>query len=60
VTGASAANGPYRLQWTVSDSGSLSTFLVTPTAEIKRLTVTVVHRTNPMVNASVVTFYNVR
>ena len=60
VAGASTINGPYSLQWTVSDSGSGSSFLVTPTTEVKRLTVTVVHRTNPMVNASVVTFYNVR
>ena len=58
--GTPTINGPYALQWSVSDSGSASTFFVTPTAEVKRITVTVAHANNPMVTSSVVAFYNVR
>lgn len=58
--GTSTTNGPYTLQWSVSDSSSASSFFVTPTAEVKRITVTVAHANNPMVRSSVVAFYNVR
>ena len=58
--GTPTTDGPYTLQWSVSDSGLASTFFVTPTAEVKRITVTVAHANNPLVTSSVVAFYNVR
>ena len=58
--GAPTLNGPYTLQWAVADSGSASTFFLTPTAEVKRITVTVAHANDPMVASSIVAFYNVR
>ena len=57
---ASTSTGPYCIQWNVIDtSSSASSPLVIPSAATatKRITVTVSHLRNPLVNAKVVTQY---
>jgi prepilin-type N-terminal cleavage/methylation domain-containing protein len=61
--GAASASGPYRVQWVVTDATNAQTSpLVTPdptlvTVKVKRITVTVTHLKNGMVNASLVRYY---
>ena len=68
LNASGGASGPtYRVQWTVVDSSTSQTSpLVLPvlpppavTAKTKKITVTVTHLNNPLVNATLVRFYNV-
>jgi Tfp pilus assembly protein PilV len=61
--GATSASGPYRVQWVVTDATNAQTSpLVTPdpslvTIKVKRITVTVTHLSNGLVNATLVRYY---
>jgi type II secretory pathway pseudopilin PulG len=61
--GNAAGSGLYQVQWTVVDGSSASTSpLVLPASasfKVKKITVTVTHLNNPLVNATLSTFYKV-